>query len=219
MFYLVPTLNRGEPNIVKKHQDIRMPCVFRDCFEAPELSEGHKGLAAKLERERVVGDGHLEPMFWIDDEDRTTLLHSDNFDNQIFIASGTKIFIFYSPRQHKSLYHSWSRLGRGRQSPLDIENPDYERFPLYRNAKPEIAVVKAGDMLYIPADWSHQVYTINCEESRGIGINYLYPVTLRELWRNPSDKLSFALWTSVANVVVRAKRTLSGKRTATAQPF
>ncbi|TNE50272.1 MAG: hypothetical protein EP343_08945 [Deltaproteobacteria bacterium] len=204
--------------LVAKHQRERTPCVIRGCFEVPENTDAHQGLTERLERERVLGRDHLDPMFWIDDEDRVTPLHYDNFDNQMFIASGTKIFVFYSPRQHKSLYHPWSRLGRGRQSPLDIENPDFTKFPRYKDATPEIAVVKAGDMLYIPADWSHQVYTIDCKQNRGIGINYWYPVTLKELWRVPSEKLSFVLWTSVANLVVRAKRKLTGKRMAVPQP-
>lgn len=203
---------------IAKHQQERSPCVIRACFEAPGAEEAHKGLTQRLERDFVLGRDHLEPMFWIDEIDRVTPLHYDNFDNQMFVASGTKVFVFYSPREHRSLYHPWSRLGRGRQSQLDAANPDFERFPLYRHAKPHVAVVRAGDMLYIPADWSHQVFTIDCEVSRGIGINYWYPVTLRELWRKPSEKLSFAMWTSVANVAVRAKRALTGKRMAVPEP-
>jgi hypothetical protein len=221
----VPTLDANydyEPDsyseIVARHQRERRPCVIRGCFEPPEDSRAHHGLTSWLERERVLSDDHLEPMLWIDDEDRISPLHYDNFDNQTFVASGTKIFLLYSPRQHAFLYHPWGRLGRERLTPLDIENPDFERFPLYRKASPQIAVITRGDMLYIPADWSHQVYTIDCARARGITMGYWYPVKLRELWREPSAKLSFALWTSAVNLGVRARRILTGSRTAVPEP-
>lgn len=41
--------------------------------------------------------------------------------------------------------------------PLDPLNPDYERYPSYRLAKPLHCTVKAGEMLYLPSLWFHHV--------------------------------------------------------------
>jgi hypothetical protein len=42
-------------------------------------------------------------------------------------------------------------------SPVDPEAPDFERYPLARQANMIECVVKPGEMLYVPAGWFHQV--------------------------------------------------------------
>ena len=42
-------------------------------------------------------------------------------------------------------------------SPFDPEHPDFERFPLARQAALVECIVNPGDMLYVPAGWYHQV--------------------------------------------------------------
>lgn len=41
--------------------------------------------------------------------------------------------------------------------PLDPLNPDFDRYPSYRLAKPLLCTVKAGEMLYLPSLWFHHV--------------------------------------------------------------
>ena len=41
--------------------------------------------------------------------------------------------------------------------PLDPLEPDLERYPQYRSARPLCCSVKAGEMLYLPALWFHHV--------------------------------------------------------------
>jgi hypothetical protein len=46
-------------------------------------------------------------------------------------------------------------------SPFDPEAPDYEAFPLARQAAIAEVVVHPGDMLYVPAGWYHQVRALS----------------------------------------------------------
>lgn len=42
-------------------------------------------------------------------------------------------------------------------SPIDASSPDYDRFPLFREAEAIEFDQYAGDMLFIPSGWFHQV--------------------------------------------------------------
>ncbi|CAG5866964.1 unnamed protein product [Menidia menidia] len=54
--------------------------------------------------------------------------------------------------------------------PLDPLDPDLERYPQYRQARPLRCTVKAGEMLYLPSLWFHHV-----QQSHGcIAVNYWY---------------------------------------------
>ena len=46
-------------------------------------------------------------------------------------------------------------------SQVDITNPDYEKFPLFKNAEPLKVTVKAGETLFIPSGWWHTTYIHN----------------------------------------------------------
>ncbi|MFG6101394.1 cupin-like domain-containing protein [Leptothoe sp. EHU-05/26/07-4] len=72
------------------------------------------------------------------------------------MISGRKRFVFFAPDQTEFLYGG----------KIDIFSPDLDRFPLYSNAEPIEAVVEAGDVIYAPPLWWHQVE--NLEDSISI---------------------------------------------------
>lgn len=47
--------------------------------------------------------------------------------------------------------------GRTIQSQVNCDTPDFEKFPLFRNAQCELAEIGPGDTLFIPAFYWHQV--------------------------------------------------------------
>uniref|UniRef100_A0A665W7W2 JmjC domain-containing protein n=1 Tax=Echeneis naucrates TaxID=173247 RepID=A0A665W7W2_ECHNA len=47
-----------------------------------------------------------------------------------------------------------------RQSQVDFDNPDYERFPNFKNVVGYEAVVGPGDVLYIPMYWWHHIESL-----------------------------------------------------------
>lgn len=68
---------------------------------------------------------------------------------------GQKRVYLFSSDQTKYMYHvpfSFSGL-----SDIDIDEPDYQRFPALQHAKGSMAVLNHGDVLYIPPGYWHYI--------------------------------------------------------------
>lgn len=63
------------------------------------------------------------------------------------VISGRKRWLLYSPDQQELVYE-----GR-----VDAFNPDLDRHPLLRDAKPLECTQEPGDILFTPSGWWHQV--------------------------------------------------------------
>jgi histone arginine demethylase JMJD6 len=81
-------------------------------------------------------------------------LHYDTWHTHAFISQiyGTKEFTAFAPEQAPYLY---VKEGRKNQSLVDIESPDYEKFPLFAKAVPMRFRLEAGEILFIPGGWWH----------------------------------------------------------------
>ena len=96
------------------------------------------------------------PRFWIGPERTMTPLHCDYDDNIFAQIWGTKR-IFLAPPHHDAFLYPSEANAILFGSPVDPEAPDYERFPLARQAALVECVIEPGEMLYVPAGWYHQV--------------------------------------------------------------
>jgi len=43
---------------------------------------------------------------------------------------------------------------------VDCDNPDYEKFPKFREARAWEGMLNPGEILYLPARWWHQVRSL-----------------------------------------------------------
>ena len=96
------------------------------------------------------------PRFWLGPAGTVTPLHCDYDDNIFAQIWGTKRIFLVPPHHDEFLYPSEANailFG----SPVDPEAPDFDRFPLARQANMIEVIVNPGDMLYVPAGWYHQV--------------------------------------------------------------
>jgi mannose-6-phosphate isomerase-like protein (cupin superfamily) len=134
---------------------------------------------------QLLGDFSIPPYFkdltlrcvnlWMGNSDKTitTPLHHDFNDNLYVVVEGRKRFTLFPPSQAPNLYPRGqlvqvedngliryaSTAGMPHLSQVDIEAPDRRRFPRYAEAEPtrEDVEIGAGEMLYLPAGWFHQV--------------------------------------------------------------
>ena len=96
------------------------------------------------------------PRFWIGPAGTVTPLHCDYDDNIFAQVWGTKR-IFLAPPHHDVFLYPSEANAILFGSPFDPEAPDFDRFPLARQAALVECTVAPGEMLYVPAGWYHQV--------------------------------------------------------------
>jgi len=105
------------------------------------------------------------PRFWIGPAGTVTPLHCDYDDNVFAQLWGSKR-IFLAPPHHDAFLYPREANAILFGSPFDPELPDYERFPLARQAAMVEVIVAPGEMLYVPAGWYHQVraltFSLSC---------------------------------------------------------
>ncbi|WP_373992100.1 cupin-like domain-containing protein [Duganella sp. BuS-21] len=96
------------------------------------------------------------PRFWIGPAGTVTPLHCD-YDDNIFAQIWGSKRLFLAPPHHDAFLYPREANAILFGSPFDPEAPDYEQFPLARQATMIEVIVHPGDMLYVPAGWYHQV--------------------------------------------------------------
>jgi lysine-specific demethylase 8 len=100
-------------------------------------------------------DVHL----WIGAAEQKSTIHNDNYENLNAQIYGKKAFLLFSPEQHPFLYpvkiddELWS-------SPIDPQNPDLIKYPLFDRTSCLEAVLEPGEILFIPVFWWHQARSI-----------------------------------------------------------
>ena len=94
--------------------------------------------------------------FWFGPAGTVTPLHHDTlmlFHTQVV---GRKRWRFISPLQTPKLYNF-----NGVFSPIDVDKPDLARFPLFADVTMLEVVVEAGETVFLPLGWWHQVTSLD----------------------------------------------------------
>jgi len=94
--------------------------------------------------------------FWFGPAGTVTPLHHDTimlFHTQIV---GRKRWRFISPLDTPSLYNHFDVY-----SPIDLDNPDYARYPAFQDATVLEVVVEPGETVFLPLGWWHQVMSLD----------------------------------------------------------
>jgi hypothetical protein len=100
------------------------------------------------------------PRFWLGPARTVTPLHCD-YDDNIFAQVWGRKRIFLAPPHHDVFLYTREANPVLFGSPFDPEAPDYDAFPLARQAAIVEVEVDPGDMLYVPAGWYHQVRALS----------------------------------------------------------
>lgn len=114
---------------------------------------------------------------WVGNRTRVPA-HYDIPDNLAFVCAGSRRFTLFPPEQLENLYVGPLDFTPAGQSisMVDINRPDYERFPRYKIAEKKalIAELKPGDAIYIPSLWWHHVESL---DDVNVLINYWWRET------------------------------------------
>lgn len=119
--------------------------------------------------------------------------HYDVTDNIACVAAGRRRFTLFAPDQLDNLYVGPLDFTPAGQpvSLVDIQQPDFARFPKYRQAlqQAQVAELAPGDAIFIPAMWWHSVAALG---RLNILINYWWR-QVDAFYGAPGDALQHAL--------------------------
>jgi hypothetical protein len=90
--------------------------------------------------------------FWFGPAGTHTPLHHDTLMLLHTQVVGRKRWRFISPLDTPRVYNH-----NGVFSPIDIDVPDFARYPLFRDVKVHEVVVEPGETIFLPLAWWHQV--------------------------------------------------------------
>ncbi|ESO87419.1 hypothetical protein LOTGIDRAFT_220114 [Lottia gigantea] len=102
-----------------------------------------------------------------------TPAHYDEQQNFFAQIGGFKRFLLFDPSMFECLYPYPVYHPHDRQSQVDFDNPDHERFPNFRNLYGQEAIVGPGDVLYLPIYWWHQVESVP-NHGMTVSVNFWY---------------------------------------------
>jgi hypothetical protein len=99
------------------------------------------------------------PRYWLGPAGTITPLHCD-YDDNVFAQVWGRKRIMLAPPHHEPFLYVREANPVLFGSPVDAEAPDFERYPLARQATLIEVVMQPGEMLYVPAGWYHQVHAL-----------------------------------------------------------
>ncbi|CAN1210159.1 cupin-like domain-containing protein [Tumidithrix helvetica PCC 7403] len=134
--------------------------------------EGMKSLVDQIEFFPEYLDPHNTEgnfFFWLGPAGTITPLHQDTAN--IFMAQvyGRKHWKMIPPYYNHLIYNY-----RGVFSEVNLDNPDYDRHPLFKQVKTIDVVVEPGEVIFIPVAWWHYVRSLDISISLSF-TNFIFP--------------------------------------------
>jgi lysine-specific demethylase 8 len=121
---------------------------------------------------------------WISPGGITVGLHYDHAENFNFQLRGEKVFTLYPPGVRAyypmPMFSQTAHISRVFR---DGPNPDLSRYPRFDPSKAVRIDLRAGDVLYLPAYWWHQVESLG-DENVNLNFWWLAPAWKQVLWWN-----------------------------------
>jgi len=134
------------------------------------------------------------PAIWIGNRTIASC-HYDAPNNIACCVVGKRRFTLFPPEQIFNLYPGPLEPTPGGQaiSLVDFENPDFERFPNFREALAagQVAEVGPGDAVFIPSMWWHHVQGLSAFNTL---VNYWWTTVPAHI-PTPMNTLYHAIWT------------------------
>ncbi|TAE58176.1 MAG: cupin-like domain-containing protein [Nostocales cyanobacterium] len=114
---------------------------------------------------------------WIGTGGNTTPLHWDAAQNILCQVRGRKRLLLFAPNQTEYLYPHSVDSKAPHLSYVNIDKPDFDKFPKFKQAQSIECVLEAGEMLFMPPFWWHQVYSL---DQLNIAVNFWWKAQLKD---------------------------------------
>lgn len=99
--------------------------------------------------------------FWMSPADTGSPMHQDLPDNLLAQLIGRKRIVLIPPRDSWRMYREPLTSHLPQYSRVDVEHPDFARFPRFARARQSVVEIGPGDLLYLPRLWWHQVRSLD----------------------------------------------------------
>jgi hypothetical protein len=99
------------------------------------------------------------PFMFFGGQGAITRIHKDMDMSHVFLThlTGKKRVVLFHPKYSKLLY----QYPFGVHSPVNIDKPDFERFPGLRYVKGHECILQNGETLFMPSGWWHHIEYID----------------------------------------------------------
>jgi len=105
------------------------------------------------------------PLAFFGGEGAVTRIHRDMDNSNVYLTelSGRKRVVLFDPKYSDMLY----RYPFGTHTSVDINNPDYDKYPALDKVVGYDCIIEAGDTIFMPSGWWHHIEY----QSAGIGFS------------------------------------------------
>jgi hypothetical protein len=135
-------------------------------------------LAPEMDISRYVAPFRVsKPDVWWGTGGTRSFFHYDLGHNVSIQLAGRKEWIVADPWQYDYCYAPFIK-DQSFYSAIDIDNPDFVKFPRFRKARLIKFVVEAGDFFYLPSCWWHRVVAFE----PSISIRYFLRPRLKDVF-------------------------------------
>nr|QDG00793.1 lysine-specific demethylase JMJD5-1 [Brachionus koreanus] len=111
-----------------------------------------------------------ETIMWFSSGGTSSVTHTDDYENILCVFDGIKELVLVDYFKHKKAADMIIDQHKGAYSSMDVDKVDYEKFPLIKELEYYRFNLSAGDCLYIPYKWVHQVRSYG----RNLAINFWF---------------------------------------------
>jgi len=127
---------------------------------------------------------------WFSSGGTVSVLHKDNYENVNCLMDGTKELLFFDPKLTTRQLH-WDNRDNHGHSYVDADRVDMIKYPGFAGLNYWRLNMTAGDCVYIPANWYHQVRS-GSPGRRNHGLNLWFrpppPGAVAKCPRHPAPK-------------------------------
>jgi len=121
----------------------------------------------------LTADQYHFPSLFIGKQGSGSPLHNDADMSRFWVhlLSGKKLWRIFPPSENWRLYPTGTESFYPSIFSVDAMEPDFDRFPNLRGALVYEAVLDAGEVIFVPEGWAHQV--INLKDSISTTMNFV----------------------------------------------